>query len=158
MSNPHRKARRAKRYQPKPVRHPMLVGASLVMFPLQQIVNQLDLHGTVDTDSKGVAQFMATDGRWYESAPAIEGVIWHFEMMCTRHGLVLPLDGLRELHIALKYIVPIQNSTMVKLRAALPVLQRAMGLADRQDQIDLLQQTRIRAELVDLQEREKAEA
>jgi hypothetical protein len=68
-------------------------------------------------------------------------------MMAQRHKLELPLDGLRELHISLKYLVPIQQRTIVKLRAALPVLQRAMALGDPDDQIDLLQQTRIKAEL-----------
>jgi hypothetical protein len=125
----------------------MLVGSDLVLRPLQQIIDQIEMHGTVDVDGRGTPQFLAGDGRWYEAAPAIEGVIWHFEMMATRHNLALPLDGLRELHIALKYLVPIQQSTLIKLRSDMPRLQRAMASGDPEDQIDILQQTRIKAEM-----------
>lgn len=149
MSKPHRKARRArqKRYVPRPVRTPMLVGADLVLRPLMQIIDQIELHGTVDTDARGVPQFLASDGRWYDSASAIEGVIWHFEMMATRHSLALPLDGLRELHIALKFLVPVRESTLIKLRSDMPKLQRALALGNPDDQIDLVQQTRIKEAL-----------
>jgi hypothetical protein len=150
MSNPYRRARREKRrkpYRPREVRTPMIVGADLVLRPLEQIVDRLGIDGTVDVDGKGTPVFQAGDGQWYDAAGAIEGVVWHFEMMETRHGLQLPLDGLRELVIAFRYCVPIQGSTMVKLRAALPVLRQAMAGGDPADQVDILQQTRIKAEL-----------
>lgn len=151
MSNPHKRARRAKArnktYRPREVRTPMLVGSELVMRPLEAIVDQLDRDGTVTVDGKGVPVFQAGDGEWYDAAGGIEGVMWHFEMHATRHGLDLPLDGLRELVIALRYCVPVQTSTMAKLRAALPVLRRAMAMGDPDDQVDLLQQTRIKAEM-----------
>jgi len=149
MSNPYRRARREKRrkpYRPREVRTPMIVGAQLVMDPLERIVAQIDRDGTTDVDERGTPVFQTGDGRWYDAAGAIEGVVWHFEMMATRHGLDLPLDGLRELVIAFRYVVPIQASTMAKLRAALPVLRQAMAGGDPADQVDILQQTRIKAE------------
>jgi len=108
MSNPHRKARRAKRnkpYRPREIRTPMIVGTDLVLRPLEQIIDRLEIDGIVD------------------------------------------VDGLRELVIAFRYCVPVQASTMAKLRAALPVLRRAMAMADPDDQVDILRQTQIKAEL-----------
>lgn len=147
MSNPHRKARRNKRYRPREIRTPMIVGTDLVLRPLEAIVGRLEIDGTVDVDGKGDPVFQAGDGEWYDAAGAIEGVSWHFEMLATRHGLTLPLDGLNELVIAFRYCVPVQPSTMAKLRIALPVLRRVMGMGDPQEQVNLLQQTQIRAEL-----------
>lgn len=151
MSNPFRKARREKRrtkpYHPRPIRTPMIVGTDLVLRPLEQIIEQLERDGTAITDSKGYPVFQAGDGQWYPSADAIEGVIWHMEMHCTRHGRALPLEGLRELHIALKYLAPVMESTLAKLDKEMPALRRAMAMADPDDQLDLLRQTQVKAEL-----------
>jgi len=147
MSKPHRQARRTKRYTPRPVRTPMLVGTDLVLRPLEAIVDRLEIDGTVDVDGKGNPVFQAGDGDWYDAAGAIEGVMWHFDMMATRHGLTLPLDGLKELVIAFRYCVPVQASTIRKLRAALPVLRKSMSLAAPDEQVDLLRQTQIKAEM-----------
>ncbi|MEI2416173.1 hypothetical protein V8Z80_08305 [Orrella sp. JC864] len=151
MSNPHRKARRAKArnkpYRPKPSEPPMLVGSHLVLSPLEHMVEQLERDGTLDTDERGTPIVIGRDGREYDAAGALEGVLWHFEMMSIRHGVTLPLDGLRELMIACRYLVPVQSGTIAKLRADLPVLRRAMATGSRVDQIDLLQQCRIKAAL-----------
>lgn len=147
MSNPYRKNRRTKRYTPRPIRTPMIVGAGLVLGPLTAIIDRLEIDGTVNVDAKGNPILQGGDGNWYDAAGGIEGLRWHLEMYCTRHGVTLPLDGLRELEIAFRYCAPVQPSTIQKLRAALPVLQRAMATADPDDQIDLLQQTRIKAEM-----------
>lgn len=115
---------------------------------LEAIVDRLEIDGTVDVDGKGnpVIQDVQT-GEWYDAAGGIEGLCWHLDMHCTRHGVTLPLDGLRELHIAFKYCAPVQASTMRKLREALPILRRAMAMADKSDQLDLMRQTMIKAEL-----------
>ncbi|MBV7482484.1 hypothetical protein [Bordetella sp. BOR01] len=153
MSNPYRKARREKRRN-KPYRQrakyaPMLVATDLVLRPLERIIDQLKRDGTAITDGKGYPVFQAGDGQWYPSADAIEGVIWHLEMYCTRHGRELPLGGLRDLHIALKYIKPVMESTLAKLDQDMPVLRRAMSMAKPDDQVDLLQQTRIKAAMAE---------
>lgn len=126
---------------------PMIVGAEIVMRPLEQLFDELDRTGKVSVNAKGYPEFLACDGRWYEAAPAIEGLIWHFEMWCTRHCKDLPLQPLRELHIALHYLVPVQESTIDALRHALPILRSVIALGSPEDQVDLLQQTRIKAEL-----------
>ncbi|WP_246892464.1 hypothetical protein [Achromobacter xylosoxidans] len=130
-----------------PKASPMIVGAEIVMRPLEQLFDELDRTGKVPVNSRGFPEFLACDGRWYEAAPAIEGLIWHFEMWCTRHRKELPLQPLRELHIALHYLVPVRESTIDALRQVLPVLRSVIALGSPEDQVDLLQQTRIKAEL-----------
>ena len=138
---------RAGRRVERAKRAPMLVATDLVLRPLEAIIDQINRDGTVHTDAQGFPDFRAGDGKWYEAAGAIEGVIWHFEMWCTRHNRTLPLEPLRELHIALKYLVPIREETMAGLATTMPALRRAMATADPDDQTDLLLQTQIRAEL-----------
>lgn len=142
-----RRPRRPARHEMRPKASPMIVGAEIVMRPLEQLFDELDRTGKVTVNSRGFPEFLACDGHWYEAAPAIEGLIWHFEMWCTRHRKELPLQPLRELHIALHYLVPVQESTIDALRQALPVLRRVIALGLPEDQVDLLQQTRIKAEL-----------
>src|SRR5690606_33886464 len=153
MSNPYRKTRREKRrnkpYRQRAKHAPMLVASDLVLRPVEAIIDRLEIDGTVDVDGKGNPIFQAGDGEWYDAAGAIEGVIWHFEMFCTRHGRELPLDSLRELHIALKYIKPVMGSTLAKLKKDMPALRRAMAMANPNDQLNLLRQTQIKAELME---------
>lgn len=149
MSHPHSKRRkeRNKRYVPRLVRTPMLIGSDLVMRPVEQIIEQIERDGTVMVGSNGFPVFQAGDGKWHDSAAGIEGLIWHLEMWCTRHGRELPLQPLRDLHTALKYLVPVMEKNLFALRATLPVLRRAIATSDPDDAIDLLQQTRIKAEI-----------
>jgi hypothetical protein len=142
----HRKPRR-KAYRPKPKHAPMLIASELVLRPVDQIIEQLARDGTVNVDERGNPQFQAGDGCWYDAAAGIEGVIWHFEMWCTRHGRDLPLQPLRELQIALKYIVPIMPKTITELVDAMPILRLALALADGDDAVDILQQTQIKVAL-----------
>lgn len=123
---------------------PMIVGAEIVMRPLEQLFDELDRTGKVSINAKGYPEFLECDGHRYEAAPAIEGLIWHFEMWSIRHGRELPLQPLRDLHIALHYLVPIQESTIEGLRQALPALRRVITLGQPADQVDLFQQTRIK--------------
>lgn len=152
MSSQYRKQRRHKArnkaYRPRPSGvAPMIVGAHLVLHPLERIVEQIERDGTVNVDDKGMPVFQAGDGQWYDAAGAIEGVMWHFEALEVRTKRTLPLDGLRELVIAFRYCVPVMQSTLDKLNASLPVLRRVMATGKADDQLDILQQTRIRAEL-----------
>ncbi len=60
----------------------------------------------------------------------------------TRHGKQLPVQPLRDLHVALHYIVPVQERTIEALRHTLPILRRVMA---PEDQGDLFMQTRIKS-------------
>ncbi|MBV6304894.1 hypothetical protein KVP10_08340 [Candidimonas humi] len=145
MSNRHPKARRTKRYTPRPIHPPMIIASALVLGPLIAILDRLEIDGTVNVDERGDPILQDGDGNWYEAAGGIEGLIWHLEMHAARHSVSLPLDGLRELERAFRFCSPVQSSTIRKLRQAMPMLQRLMATADPEDQLDLLQQTRIKA-------------
>lgn len=84
----------------------MIMGSEIVMHPLEQLFDELDRTGKVSVNAKGYPEFVACDGRKYEVEPAIEGLIWHFEMWSVRHGKERSLQPLRGLHIALHYLVP----------------------------------------------------
>ncbi|WP_231690204.1 hypothetical protein [Achromobacter sp. 2789STDY5608615] len=114
------------------------------MRPLEQLFDELDRTGKVSVNAKGYPAFVACDGHKYEAAPAIEGLIWHFEMWSIRHAKELPLQPLRDLHIALHYLVPIQERTIEGLRQALPILRRVIAYGQRDDQGDLFHQTCIK--------------
>ncbi|HAP28189.1 MAG TPA: hypothetical protein DCR74_21825 [Achromobacter sp.] len=123
----------------------MMAGAEFVMRTLEHLLDELDRTGKVSVNARGYPDFLACDGYRYEAAPAIEGLIWHFEMWETRHGKQLPLQPLRDLHVALHYIVPVQERTVEALRHALPILRRVMATGAPEDQGDLLTQTCIKS-------------
>ncbi|MDS1141755.1 hypothetical protein RE432_15040 [Pusillimonas sp. SM2304] len=139
--------RRNKRYTPRQVRTPLIVGAQLVLGPLERIVDQIANDGTVDVSDRGTPVFQDGDGGWHDTAAALEGVVWHLEMFCARHDRALPLQPLRQLHACLKYMIPITETLLAELQAALPVLQRAMALGDPDDQVSILRQARIKEQL-----------
>ena len=138
--------RRNKRYVRRPMRTPMIVGAQLVLGPLERIIDQIARDGTVDASPRGTPMFQDGDGQWYDTAAALEGVIWHLEMHCARHGRALPLQPLRQLHACLKYMSPITETLLRDLQQVLPSIQRAMALADPDEQISILRQAQIKEE------------
>ena len=131
----------------KAVRTPMIVGIDLALRPLEEIIDQIERDGTVNTSSKGVAMFKASDGGWYDTVEAIDGLIVHFEMYSVRHRVALPLGALRDLQTALKYCIPVFEKTILELRHDLPVLRRALATADPDDQVDILVQSMIKFEM-----------
>lgn len=137
-----RRARPARRERPSMM--PMLIGADRALRPIEQLIEQIERGGKFSANDHGQAQFQTPDGTWHEAAPAIEGLIWHFEMWCIRHRRDLPLQPLRDLHTALHYMVPVHESTLEGLRTTMPALRRIMALADREDQADLMHQALIK--------------
>lgn len=135
-----------KPYKQKIVRTPMIVGASLVISPLESIVNQISNDGTVDI-RHGVPHFMATDGLYYPTVPAIEGVIYHFEIIEMRHGISLPLEPLRQFKIALEYCVPITESLLEKLKHSLTVLRITLSYGDADEQLDIFRTAQVKFEM-----------
>ncbi|MBD9433214.1 hypothetical protein IB257_25025 [Achromobacter sp. ACM03] len=123
---------------------PLLIGAHMLLSPIEQVIVQIECGGQLQVNADGQPQIHTADGQWHEAAPAIQGLIWHFEMWCIRHGRDLPLQPLRDLHTALLYLVPVHESTLEGLHVTLPALRRVMALADREDQTDLMQQALIK--------------
>lgn len=138
--------KRNKKYKPRPVRTPLIVGTSLVMGPLIAIIDQIERDGTVLIGARGRPVFQDGDGKWYETPAALEGLIWHLEMYSTRHVVNLPLEALREFHKALDYSIPITETLMLRLKRDVPVLQRVMGLGCADEHVGLLRQVQIKAE------------
>lgn len=141
------KKRRNKKYRPRAVRPPMIVGAALVFGPIQAVIDQIERDGTVTTNRTGTPIFQDSTGTWYCTATAIQGVIDHCEMWCTRHGRTLPLDSLREFQRFIKYTVNIPAGLLDRLRRDLPAIQSAMARGNPDDMLDLLTQVKIRDEL-----------
>lgn len=141
------KRKRNKRYRPRPVCTPMIVGAALVFSPLEAIIQQLETDGTLTTSARGTPMFQGSDGTWYCTATAIQGVIDHCEMWCIRHGRELPLDSLREFQRFITYCMPITESLLQRLRRDTPALQAAMAQGNPDDMLNLLMQTQIKDEL-----------
>ncbi|WP_367351806.1 hypothetical protein [Achromobacter animicus] len=67
-----RRRSRARREE-RPKTAPMMVGAEIVMRPLEQLFDELDRTGKVSVNARGHPDFLARDGYRYEAAPAIEG-------------------------------------------------------------------------------------
>lgn len=135
-----------KAYRPKEVRAPMLIGASLVVSPIEAIFDQISSDGTVNVDGRGIPQFRATDGIWYATAPALEGLVYHLEMLCARRSIELPIEPIKQLRIAMEYSVPVTRSLLDKLKAALPVIRQTLSFADPDEQIDILRSAQIKYE------------
>ena len=128
------------------VRSPMIIGASLVISPLEAIVDQIGTDGTVHVDRFGTPQFLATDGIWYATAPALEGLVYHLEMLSDRRNIVLPIEPIRQLRIAMEYSVPVTDSLLDKLKQSLPVIRHTLSFADPDEQIDILRSAQIKYE------------
>lgn len=136
-----------KAYKPRTIRAHMLIGASLVVSPIEAIFEQINTDGTVNVDKRGTPQFRATDGLWYETAPALEGLVYHLEMLCARRKIELPIKPIKELQIAMEYSVPVSGLLMQKLKAALPVIRQTLSFADPDEQIDILRSAQIKFEM-----------
>ncbi|MFY4005988.1 hypothetical protein [Achromobacter denitrificans] len=143
-----RKPRRNKRYVPRVARLPMLIKTQQTLAPLESIIDQIERDGTVTVDARGLPIFhCVADGEWYASAPAIAGMADFFDMWATRHGSQFKATALRQLAKRLEVGMPIDAPLMAALHAELPSLRRIGAGLDQDDATDLLQQTRILAEL-----------
>lgn len=142
-----KKKRRNKPYRPRPVHRPHIVSAALTFGPLYTIIDQIERDGTVTTNRAGVAMFQDSTGGWYDTAKALEGIIQHCEMWCTRHRRTLPLDSLSEFQRLIKYTMNVPQSLVDRLRRDLPRVQAAMARANPDDLNDLVTQVKISDEL-----------
>lgn len=119
-----------------------------VFSPLEQILAVIERDGTVTTNAAGVPIFQDTnDGCWYETAPAVEGIVCAYEIHSKRSGRAMPLEPLQRLVRKLRYAMPVQQSDVEAARAALAVLRReTMGM--RADYArDLVRTTQVRIEM-----------
>ncbi|MBD9476460.1 hypothetical protein IB268_26350 [Achromobacter sp. ACM01] len=139
---------RATRRPERPARLPMLIKTQQTLAPLESLIDQIDRDGTVTTDDRGVPIFhCVADGEWYASAPALAGMADFFDMWAVRHGRAFKAGALRQLAKRLEVGMPIDMPLLAALRAEIPTLRRIGAGLDQADATDLLQQTRILAEM-----------
>lgn len=141
-------SRRPKRVQREHGHNPMVLGSYLVFSPLQAVIDQMEQDGTLTCSPRGRPMFRdMTDGRWYDTADALAGVIEHLEMYETRHKVTLPIQSLRNLHRRLEVSMPIDEPLMESLKRDVPALQRVIALSDPDDVNDLYRQCLIKTEM-----------
>lgn len=119
-----------------------------VFRPLEMILAVIERDGTVTTTVAGVPIFQDTnDGCWYETAPAVEGIVCAYEIHSKRSGRAMPLEPLQRLVQKLRYAMPLQQTDVDAARAALAVLRRETMDMRSDYARDLVRTTQVRIEL-----------
>lgn len=91
-----------------------------VFDPLESIIDQLEQEGTINTSDTGTPMFKdETDGHWYCSVSALNGVVEAYEIHEKRFGRNLNLEPLRQLSNKLQYGMLIFDSDTKAVRACL---------------------------------------
>lgn len=93
------------------------------------------------------------DGHYYETAPALEGIIDAFHTHALRQNRPMPLEALRVLARKLRYAMPLEMSDIKGARTAVRVLRAESMEMTLQYANDLIRTTQIR---IELDEREAA--
>lgn len=78
-----------------------------VFSPLESILEQLEKDGTIDVAGARPVFQDHNDGCWYESSPAIRGVVEAYQIHERRTGRPLNLEPLSQLANKLEYGMPI---------------------------------------------------
>lgn len=141
------KKRRNKTYKQRPAVVPMIVKADLTMRPIEEIIEHIEVHGTLPVDDRGEPVYTTQHGDTLPLWEVIDGMVTTFEMWCTRHNKQLPLSPLRMFVGALHYSMPITTLNLEAIKQCLPRLREAARHMDREDMHDLVVQTQIKAEI-----------
>lgn len=128
----HRTGRRI----PRRIDAPMIVKSSTIISPLVAILDQLELHDTVDVEGDTPVFRDASDECWYEMSPALLGVIEFFEEVGRRHGVAIDLTALDTLRRNLVSGDTVLLSQIHEVRTLLPKLQ---VIANRTSQLEALE-------------------
>jgi len=131
----------------------MLVKADYVLAPLEAVIAQIELRGTVDVSDAGVPVFRDPFGpHWYQTAPAIAGIVEFFDQWGIRNQKPVPLTPLRQLHARLDYVMPIDQAMLDEVKAVMPALRRIAGLMDPKEAESLLLGSQVKAEMETLEQ------
>lgn len=119
-----------------------------VFDPLEAILDGLERDGEVTTTCDGTPIFRdMNDGHYYETAPALEGIIDAFHTHSLRQNRPMPLEPLRVLARKLRYAMPLEMSDIKAARAAVKVLRAESMEMTLRYANDLIRTTQIRIEL-----------
>lgn len=130
----HRTGRRI----PRRIDAPMIVKSSTIISPLVAILDQLELHDTVDVEGDTPVFRDASDECWYEMSPALLGVIEFFEEVGRRHGVAIDLSALDTLRRNLVDGDTVLLSQIHAVRALLPKLQTIANRTSQSDALEIL--------------------
>ena len=109
---------RHKRQIVKPIPVPMIVKMNTVLSPLEDILDQLERDGTVNTDERGTPIFKAApENAWFAMVPALLGVVDMFGMWAKRHNKTFDLTALEQLAHKLEYGMPVTERDTGAVRA-----------------------------------------
>lgn len=154
-------SKRAKKvYRPRPQgvvklsTQPWRVAA--VFGPLEAILRQIEQDGTVTTDKQGMPIFKdSSDGHWYATVPAVEGIVDAYATHATRCGRAMPLDSLRRLTNKLEYASPLTLDDCAAVKRDLATLRRETMSMTVEYAASLVTTTQLKIEL-EQQERSAA--
>ncbi|WP_146193385.1 hypothetical protein [Corticimicrobacter populi] len=139
---------RAQRRVERPIPVPMIVKMTTVLAPLESILKQLELDGTVHVDDQGSPIFkVAHENRWFAMVPALLGVVDMFEMWATRHSKQFDVSALSRLAHKLEYGMPVMKADTDAVRALLPRMQRVACYLSHDEAKNLILQTQIKEEM-----------
>jgi hypothetical protein len=119
--------KRNKRYRPKPVRGNMFVAGYRILYPLEAILQRMEIDGTIESTSDGRAVF--DDGEEvYEVVPALNGLIHWLELCANQAGSKVDLSPLSQLKNQLNYQMPITEVVFTACKRLMPTLRRLVSL------------------------------
>jgi len=137
---------------PRPLRIPMLIKSNNALHQIDSILAQIDNHGTLNVDERGVAvYFNHMDGQTYETAPALRGVRDFFEMWSVRHGQALQLAALEQFIEQVDQVRPISDADISAMQVQLAVLRCVASRMSPADAADLVRQTQVKEAMEVLQ-------
>jgi hypothetical protein len=140
------KTQRCKKYKPKPVRAPMIVGADLVISPLDLMIDQIDKREEM-LYVNDTPVFLDADARLFDASEAIAGLRDFFEMWSIRHQKDLDLYPLEHLISFVMGRRSADQEMIDSLRSCARALRSVMAFSDPEDQIDLFHQVKIKSEI-----------
>lgn len=125
-----------------------------VFDPLEAILDGLERDGEVTTTRDGTPIFRdMNDGCYYETAPALEGIIDAFATHAVRQHRPMPLEPLRVLARKLRYAMPLEMADVAAARQSVKALRAESMEMTLRYANDLVKTTQIR---IELDEREAA--
>lgn len=111
--------------------------------PLDRIIAQIELHGTVETINGVPCYHDDRDGTWYDAPAAIEGLADFHHIAATRKGWTLDLTPLRKLVAKLRLDSPIFQADIDAVRQCEAVCRRHAAHLTVREAADIIQTVRI---------------
>lgn len=115
--------------------------------PLEQILDRMEMDGTVETAQGRPVLYDAGTNGWYEIAPAIVGLVDFHRIAADRHGWDVDLQPLTKLAKKLEHGTPIFAADVAAVRALAANLKRHVGHLTLREAKDILTTVRIQIAL-----------